>query len=382
MRLKIPLLSVGLAMACLGPPTDLAAQIISGGGKHCLSVCSDSTVQAWGYNLYGQLGNDDNDDSNVPVSVGSLTGVIAVEGGGIGHSLALKSDSTVWAWGLNLFGQLGDGSTTSRDVPVLVDQLNGIVSITGGGGAHHSLALRADGTVWSWGYNEFGQLGNGTNVDSHIPVPVGSLSDVKAVSAGAFHSLALKDDGTVWAWGYNAQGQLGNGLEGFENNSILPVPVSILTDVIAIEGGQLQSIALTNDGFVWAWGNNFYGQLGNGTNTNSNVPVLIGSIENITAIAAGRSCFFALKSDGTVWAWGNNIYGTLGDGTTVDRNVPVQVAGFLTSSLSPVAGPTHLPLTIMGRSGPGARTNMVVLGTERTMTAAFPCRWSERAHHC
>jgi hypothetical protein len=148
----------------------------------------------------------------------------------------------------------------------------------------HSLALKDDGTVWAWGYNGYGQLGNGTNTDSNVPVQVSGLTGITAIAWGGSHSLALKNDGTVWAWGYNGYGQLGNGTN---TDSNLPVQVSSLTGITVIAGGSRHSLALKNDGTVWAWGYNGYGQLGNGTNTDSNVPVQVSGLTGITAIAGG-----------------------------------------------------------------------------------------------
>src|SRR3990170_7413761 len=199
------------------------------------------------------------------------------------HSLALKNDGTVWAWGYNLYGQLGNGNNTNSNVPVQVAGLTGITAIAGGGRAH-SLALRNDGTVWAWGYNINGQLGNGTFTNSNVPVPVTSFTGVSAISSGDLHSLALKNDGTVQAWGNNASGQLGNGT--FTNSNV-PVPVSSLAAVTAIAGGANHSLALKNDGTVRAWGLNSYGQLGSGNNTDSNIPVQV--ITFSTGICLGES---------------------------------------------------------------------------------------------
>jgi alpha-tubulin suppressor-like RCC1 family protein len=196
------------------------AQTIAGGCFHSLAVCSDSTARAWGNNFEGQLGDGTNfNSSNVPVSVSSLTGIIAIAGGGYQHSFALKNDGTVWAWGHNSSGQLGNGTFINTTVPVPVSSLTAVTAIAGGGG--HSLALKNDGTAWAWGRNFFGQLGNGTNTDSNVPVQVSNLSGVSAIAAGGLkdfeHSLALKNDGTVWAWGFNGFGQLGNGTNTSSN---------------------------------------------------------------------------------------------------------------------------------------------------------------------
>ncbi len=151
-------------------------------------------------------------------------------------------------------------------------------------GAYHSLALASDGTVWAWGDNQYGELGNGSMVNSNVPVQVSGLSGIVAISAGFYHSLALKSDGTVFAWGYNGDGELGNGGTA---NSNAPVQVSGLTGVVSIAGGGTQSLALTSTGTAWAWGGNQHGELGNGTQSNSNVPMGVSDITGAVAIAAG-----------------------------------------------------------------------------------------------
>ncbi len=231
-------------------------------------------------------------------------------------------EGTVWAWGYNLYGQLGDDTTTDSHVPIQVSGLTEIVAVSVGAG--HSLALESDGTVWAWGCNGYGQLGNGNTTDSHVPIQVGGLTGMVAVSAGNEYSLALKSDGTAWAWGLNGNGQLGN---DSSTNSDVPVPVSGLTGVVAVSAGAGHSLALKSDGTVWAWGSNSYGQLGNGNTIDSLVPVQVSSLTGVMAVSTGNGHSLALKSDGTVWAWGFNLYGQLGNDSTTNSDVPVPVSG-------------------------------------------------------
>jgi alpha-tubulin suppressor-like RCC1 family protein len=170
---------------------------------------SSNNVIAWGENSLGQLGNGTTTNSDVPVAVSGLSGVTAVDAGG-GVSLALLGDGTVMAWGGNELGTLGDGTTTNSDVPVKVSGLSGVTAISAGKG-DHSLALLSNGTVVAWGDNAYGQLGDGTTTSSDVPVAVSGLSGVTAISAGALHSLALLANGTVMAWGLGANGQVGDG---------------------------------------------------------------------------------------------------------------------------------------------------------------------------
>ncbi|TMF58097.1 MAG: RCC1 repeat-containing protein [Chloroflexi bacterium] len=303
-----------------------------GGSAATASVAAvPSTPWAWGDNGFGQLGDGSTIQRNAPVPVGGLSGVTTIAGGGY-HSLAVKSDGTVWAWGLNLYGELGNGTTTNSSTPVPVSGLTGVTAIAAG--FYHSLAVKSDSTVWAWGLNQNGQLGNGTTTSSSIPVPVSGLSGAIAVASGQYHSLALKSDGTVWAWGYNGFGQLGNGITG--GSSSTPVQVSGLSGATGIAGGQDHSLALKSDGTAWAWGYNFWGQLGNGTTTNSSTVVQVSGLGGVTAIAGGLAHSLAVKSDGTVWAWGYNIYGQLGNGTTTSSSTPVQVSGL--SGVAAIAG--------------------------------------------
>ena len=314
------------------------------GDYHSLALCSDGTVAAWGYNLFGQLGNNSTTDSLVPVTVlanDALAGktVVAVAAGAI-HSLALCSDGTVAAWGSNYSGQLGNNSTTSSRIPVAVNRngiLSGITVVAIAAGDAHSLALCSDGTVVAWGDNYSGQLGNNSTAQNRVPVAVnltGSLADkfVVAIAAGTSHSLALCSDGTVVGWGYNGYGQLGIG--GRTDNS---VPVAMVQTgalsgkkVIAVRAGGDHSLVLCADGTMVACGRNDSGQLGNGTTADSSVP---GSVttsaaltgKTVVAIGAGNRHSLALCANGTLAAWGANYSGQLGNNSTLSSSVPAEV---------------------------------------------------------
>lgn len=275
----------------------------------------------WGGNASGQLG----DGTTVNVSTAGLvlgaSGVnVTKVSTGEAHSVALEGGGTMWGWGDNTYGQLGDGTTTSSTIPVTVTALSRVTSISAGG--YHTLALDQDGRVWGWGNNAFGQVGDGTLVNSPVPVPVLGLSGVRAISAGFSHSLALAGDGTVWAWGDNAAGQLGDGtLIGTST----PVQVSGLAGVVAVGAGEAHSVAILGDGTVRAWGSNVSGQLGNGTFVDSSLPVTVSNLTDVVGGSVGSNHNIAVRTDGTVWAWGNNASGQLGDGTTASSAIPIKI---------------------------------------------------------
>ncbi len=325
------------------PPLDLGgAMALAGGSDHTLALTADGTVYAWGYNDHGQLGDGSTTDRHAPILVAGLSDVTAIAGGGgpiDGHSLALRADGSVWTWGRDDYGQLGLGDTQDRHTPTRITRLPPIVAIAAGDG--HSLALALDGTVWAWGRDDYGQLGDGRTTDRLTPVHVaavggdGNLGGVMAIAAGAEHNLALRADGSAVAWGSNYNGQLGN---GSTIDSSFPVLVSGLGGVtitaIAAGAGADHSVALGQDGTVYAWGDNAGGELGNGTITGSRTPKVVRGLGPATAIAAGYAHTLALLADGTVRAWGLDDRGQLG--TTVNGHcaygnlcstVPVQVDG-------------------------------------------------------
>lgn len=245
---------------------------------------------------------------------------------GSGFSLSLKEDGMVWAWGGNVYGQLGRGSFTdySFDVPAQVQEISDVKSIAAG--QLFSLALKEDGTVWAWGTNGNGQLGQPPAAlsRSHTPVQVAGLSDIQAISAGYRFGLALDDNGDVWAWGNNTKGQLG---QVAAETIHTPGKISGLSNVVAISAGYMHSLALDADGNVWAWGSNFFGELGNGTvePTSTNpVPAKITLPEGLTvaSICAAFQNSMLTTDTGAVYGWGENSEGALGDGTESNRVLP------------------------------------------------------------
>ena len=254
--------------------------------------------------------------------------------------MALKSDGTVMAWGLNGYGQLGDGTTIGRPSPTAVLGLTGATVIAAGG--YHTVARKNDGTVAAWGLNNHGQLGDGTNSDRLSPVTVPGLTGVTAVAAGYYHTVALKNDGTVVAWGRNGNGQLG---DGSTTDRLSPTAVPGLTGVAAIAAGGYHTVAVKFDGAVVAWGFNLHGQLGEGTAIERLSPVAVPGLTGVTAIAAGAFHTVAMRSDGAVVAWGYNLYGQLGspEGSMLPHAALVNL-----DVLPPLVTPDHGTGTYIG----------------------------------
>jgi alpha-tubulin suppressor-like RCC1 family protein len=295
---------------------------VSGGLRHSLALLADGSVESWGYNGHGQLGNEGAIGTRTPIVIEHLKGVRAIAAGG-NHSLALLSDGSILAWGDDEHGQLGNGKSLDSEVPVAVQGISGATAIAAG--EEHSLALMGNGTVMAWGNNERGQLGTNGN-SSNTPVLVKGLSGVTAIAADGQFSLALLSDGTVVAWGDDEHGQLGN--EAFLQEeeteaqeeegrySPTPLPVEGLSGVKAIAAGRTHALALLNNGTVEAWGNDTEGELGNGIlEPRASTPVTVSNLSGVTGISAGDQDSVALLTGGSLEAWGSNVSGSLGDGS-------------------------------------------------------------------
>jgi alpha-tubulin suppressor-like RCC1 family protein len=315
------LLSVILTSTLLFPVFSFA-QLVTTLQKHSVFICNDGTVWCAGNNDEGQLGNGTAvSESNTPVQAQGLSGVTEVSTFSQ-HNLALKNNGTVWTWGINDFGQLGNGTAVSSNIPIPIIGLNDVVKV--GAGKKHSIALKSNGTVWAWGSNQYGQIGTPYYwAGSSTPVPISGLSNIVDISAGYTHNLAIDSNGNVWGWGRNFEGQL-----GLNNTDTIPYPVLIpnLSNVRKVSCGRHFNLALKNDSTVWSWGTNSNSELGLVSPINTKIPNQIQSLSEIIWIEAGFFHSFAINKHGVTYGWGYNgtTYGCIGsaDNTPVIYYTP------------------------------------------------------------
>ena len=310
---------------------------VSAGKEHSLALKKNGAVWAWGENSDGQLGINNTTDQNIPVQVvgengiGFLENIIDISAG-TDHSIALKDDGTVWIWGANDDGQLGNGTTVDKITPIKVPNLTNVVEISAGWSYTH--IVKSDGSVWAWGRGTSGELGIGATIQSLIPIQVvgvggtGYLGNIVDISTGEQHVLALKNDGTVYSWGMGASGRLGTDATVNSNTPLKVVNETNTGDLLNIQkisAGYNHSMALAQDGSLYVWGNNDIGQLGIGSYNTKNKPYKMISLTNVKEISAGIGFSMAVKVDGTLWSWGGNTEGELGIGNYTDKNNPNQV---------------------------------------------------------
>ncbi|MFJ8162281.1 RCC1 domain-containing protein [Streptomyces sp. NPDC096136] len=304
-----------------------------------VALLKDGTVMSWGANTSGQIGNGTTNAQGAPAAVAGLSGIGHVAAG-LNHALAVRN-GRVLSWGSNTSGQLGNGVAAAdpagaQKVPVTVQSLDRVVDV--GAGCDFSVALRDNGSVWTWGSATDGRLGiDDDKNNSSTPKQVKALTDVVAISVGCAHVLALGADGTVKSWGRNGDGQLGNDSKA---NSAVPVTVQYLDSVAKVSATTNGSFAVLDDGSVRAWGDNGSGQLGDGTTDDRTTPVPIDAVRGVKEIAGGPDHTIAALDNGSVIAWGANGAGQLGNGSTTQAATPVTAlpAG---SDISHVTAPTN-----------------------------------------
>ena len=292
--------------------------ISAGAGQDMAAVKTDGTLWTCGYNYYGQLGlgtSGSYTDKSSPTQVGSLTTWATVSSSGYTTG-AIKTDGTLWMWGIGNNGALGLGSTTNYNSPKQVGALTNWLSINGGVYTS-TFAIKTNGTLWAWGRNNFGQLGNGNTTNYSSPIQIGALSNWAAIAPESAFTIAIKTDGTLWSWGQNNYGQLGL---GNTTDYSSPKQVGALNTWSKISTA-FASHAIKTDGTMWAWGYNADGRLGVNNLTNYSSPKQVGALTTWAQIANQ----LAIKTDGTLWAWGPNASGQLGLGNITQYSSPKQV---------------------------------------------------------
>ncbi len=298
------------------------------GQQHSLSTKTDGTLWAWGENSDGQLGQNNKTRYSSPVQIPGTTWS-KISGGR--HCFGVKTDGTLWGWGDNVNGTLGVNSEVDYSSPV---QIPGTTWRTVSSGTYHTLATKTDGTLWAWGAGPNGNLGQNNRINCSSPVQIpGTTWNFINASIATRSSFATKTDGTLWSWGYNTQGQLGQ-----NNTTYFSSPVQIPGTTWSSIGSGTGVLATKTDGTLWAWGSNGQGQLGQNNRTNYSSPRQIPGT-TWSSISAGRYFSSSIKTDGTLWSWGYNTYGNLAQNNTTYFSSPVQIPGTSWSSIS--AGSDH-----------------------------------------
>jgi alpha-tubulin suppressor-like RCC1 family protein len=299
---------------------------ISAGGQHTAAIKTDGTLWTWGNNYYGQLGDNTsyNSSKSSPVQTIARGTNWKQVSCGYGHAAAIKTDGTLWTWGQNYYGGLGDNTIIMKSSPVqTIAGGTNWKQVSCGPFDAHTAAIKTDGTLWCWGYNAYGKLGDNTTTNRSSPIQTIAFgTNWKQVSCGSGHTAAIKTDGTLWTWG--AGGSLGD-------NTILSRSSPVQTITFATNWKQVScgfsnyTAAIKTDGTLWTWGSNYAGRLGDNTTDGRSSPVqTITRGTNWKQVAASNSITAAIKTDGTLWCWGRNNLGQLGGNTTTDRSSPVQ----------------------------------------------------------
>ncbi|WP_052480521.1 fibronectin type III domain-containing protein [Chryseobacterium sp. StRB126] len=287
-------------------------KMVSTGMSHSLGIKSDGTLWAWGANDFGQLGDGTSTAKTTPVQIGTANDWQSVSAGTF-HSMAIKNNGTLWGWGINGNSRLGDGTTNGRIFPGQITSDTNWQSVCAGD--VNTLAIKTNGTLWAWGYNGNAQFGDGTTNNRSTPYQVGTATNWRSVDLGSVHTLATKTDGTLWAWGTSSDGQVGDGTTATRFTAL---QIGTETDWQEVAAGGFHSVGLKTNGVLYTWGKNLYGQLGNGTNTSKSVPTPV--YDGVQSISAGSNHTVGTTSYGNMWFCGINTFGQLGDGTTTSKN--------------------------------------------------------------
>jgi alpha-tubulin suppressor-like RCC1 family protein len=326
---------------------------LRGGSKTFTALKAEGTVWSWGFNSGGSLGINAAGNRSSPVSVVGNHIAIAIGGGGGYHNMLIKSDNTLWMWGKNSSGKLGQSNTIDRSSPVSVIGNHAFQTV--GGGYYHTTALKTNGEIWCWGGSAYGQVGDNSTTNRSSPVSIVGAHSFIQRTALAYSSGGLKSDGTVWMWGRNIGGELAQNDVAHRSS---PVSVIGAHSFIKISSGgySIHMLAIKSDGSMWSWGYNNNGGLGDNTTNNRSSPVSVIGSHSFVDMATGERVSWALKADGSIWAWGRGLIGELAQGNvTVNRSSPVSVVGSITwkqvqgsiftgaALLNDLVGPAGLP---------------------------------------
>ena len=407
--------------------TDTNWKDVAAGSANTVAIKTDGTLWTWGGNTSGQLGSllATNTQRSSPVQVGALTdwSTCAANGSIVNsHCAAIKTDGTLWTWGVNSSGQLGIRLITSRSSPVQVGTLTTWKNVAVGDS--HTMAIKTDGTLWGWGQNSSGQIGDDTTSGKSSPVQVGTLTNWRSVSAGNGQTIAIKTDGTAWAWGINTNGRLGlgdianrsspvqvgaltNWVSGSAVSSVSallntdgivytagntaavtvnalgryvsstfdrssPVQVGTLTNWSSISLKYDHCLAITTGGSLYSWGLNSSGQLGAQSVTGRSSPVQVGALTDWSTAQAGDTHSVGIKTDGTLWIWGNNDYGQLGLGVVTSRSSPVQMGTLATWNKSSAGFNGTMAIKTDGTLWGWGRNNVGQLGLNDQTNRSSP----------
>ena len=292
------------------------------GGYHTAAIKTDGTLWTWGRNVSGQLGDNTTTERQTPVTTSAGGANWKQVAGGFAHTAAIKTDGTLWTWGINDSGHLGDNTTVTRSIPV--------TTFAGGTnwkqvdcGTNHTAAIKTDGTLWTWGYNNNGQLGTNNTTTRSTPVTTfAGGTNWKQVAGGSYHTAAIKTDGTLWVWGLGTSGHLGDNTATTRSTPVTTFLGGTNWKQVACGGDH--TVAIKTDGTLWTWGNNGSGRLGDNTAINRSTPVTtFAGGTNWKQVAGGSYHTAAIKTDGTLWTWGRGTEGQLGDNTAINRSTPV-----------------------------------------------------------
>jgi len=325
----------------INSPCELASAItVAAGNGSSFMICSNGSLWAWGRNDFGQLGDGTTTDRHSPVHI--MDNVVSVSAGSL-HTMAITEDGILWGWGNNNSGQRGTGARAiDGTVPTRIMEDVKMVST----GSSHTIAITMDGELWGWGRNFiFSHLVNNTN--ARVSWPSWIMDEVVYASVGLAHIMVIKYDGSLWGWGGNHSGQLGDGT--IERRSS---PTWIMDDLDVVSAGDTHSMAIMSNGSLWGWGGGGSddsreivqgsGQLGDGTIMPSHTPIQI--MDDVTSVAIGFNHMLAVRTDGSIWTWGNNNYGQLGDGTTRNRTSPINITANIPETISAGSPEPEVPV--------------------------------------